>query len=109
MHRTLRAALALVLATSVSGFAQDAGTKFAPEQIKRGAKLYATNCEACHGVRMVGGEWAVDLKTFPRDNRPRFVDSVTHGKNTMPPWGDVLSPDDIAALWAYVVAGEPKN
>jgi len=27
----------------------------------------------------------------------------------MPPWGDLLKPDDIAALWAYLVAGEPKN
>jgi hypothetical protein len=27
----------------------------------------------------------------------------------MPPWGDVLSSADIAALWAYVVAGEPGN
>ena len=90
------------------GLAQDgAAVSFAPEQIKRGSDLYAKHCESCHGVRMVGPEWAIDLKTFPRDNRRRFVDSVIHGKNAMPPWGDVLSADEIAALWAYVVAGEP--
>ena len=38
--------------------------------------------------------------------RTRFVVMVTKGKNNMPPWGDVLKPDDIEALWAYVVAGE---
>jgi len=27
----------------------------------------------------------------------------------MPPWDDVLDPDDIEALWSYVVAGEPEN
>jgi len=27
----------------------------------------------------------------------------------MPPWDDVLKPDDIEALWAYVVAGEGKK
>jgi len=27
----------------------------------------------------------------------------------MPPWGDVIKADDIQALWAYVVAGEPGN
>jgi len=27
----------------------------------------------------------------------------------MPPWDDVLSRDEIEALWAYVVAGEPGN
>jgi len=93
-----------------SGKAQDpAGKTFPPEQIKKGAALYAGNCESCHGVRMIGPPWAIDLATFPRDNPARFVDSVTNGKNTMPPWGDVLKPDDIQALWAYVVAGEPKN
>lgn len=98
----------MIAHTSVN--AQDgAAASFPPEQIKRGAALYAKNCATCHGVRMNGPEWAIDLHTFPRDDRPRFIESVTHGKNTMPPWGDVLSPDDIAALWAYVVAGEPKN
>jgi mono/diheme cytochrome c family protein len=93
-----------------SALAQDAGMKpFPPEQIKVGAALYATHCESCHGVRMIGPPWAIDLNTFPRDNRARFVDSVTHGVRAMPPWGDLLKPDDIAALWAYLVAGEPKN
>lgn len=106
-------ALSLTLACA-SGMAQSpegkpGGNNFAPEQIKRGAALYASNCESCHGVRMVGPPWAIDLAIFPRDNPNRFVDSVTYGKNTMPPWGDVLKPDDIQALWAYVVAGEPKN
>jgi hypothetical protein len=31
---------------------------------------------------------------------------VTNGVRNMPPWGDVLKPEDIAALWAYLVAGE---
>jgi len=26
----------------------------------------------------------------------------------MPPWGGVLKPAEIEALWAYVVAGEKK-
>ena len=111
MSRTITVALALSLTlASASGVAQSPGGKsFPPEQIKKGAALYATNCESCHGVRMIGPPWAIDLATFPRDRPERFVDSVTNGKNTMPPWGDVLKPDDIQALWAYVVAGEPKN
>ncbi len=24
----------------------------------------------------------------------------------MPPWGDLLKPEDVAALWAYVVNAE---
>jgi mono/diheme cytochrome c family protein len=110
MRRLITALGSVLTIVSASAIAQEsAAQSFAPEQIKRGAALYAKNCATCHGSRMKGPEWAIDLNTFPRDDRARFVDSVTHGKNTMPPWGDVLSPDDIAALWSYVVAGEPKN
>jgi mono/diheme cytochrome c family protein len=90
-----------------SAAAQDA--KFPPEQIKKGAALFATNCATCHGAHMRDPQWAIDLKTFPRDAHSRFVDSVTYGKRNMPPWEDVLAPDDIEALWSYVVAGEPDN
>lgn len=90
------AALALLAANAA---AQDAA------ETSRGSKLYAQHCQTCHGRNMVGGEWAMDLKTFPKDERGRFVDSVTHGKNAMPPWGDLLKQDEIAALWAYVVSG----
>jgi mono/diheme cytochrome c family protein len=34
---------------------------------------------------------------------------VAKGKNNMPPWGEVLQPDDIEALWAYVIAGEGRK
>ena len=108
MTRRLGKAIAFALMTTgASAVAQDAGVKpFTPEQIKKGAALYATHCESCHGVRMIGPPWAIDLNTFPRDKPARFVDSVTYGARAMPPWGDLLKPDDIEALWAYVVAGE---
>lgn len=89
-----------------SGLAQEAPVSFPPESIRRGAELYAANCQSCHGVRMVGPQWGIDLRLFPREKRERFVDSVTYGRNAMPPWGDVLSSDEIAALWSYVVTGE---
>ena len=79
-----------------------------PEDIKKGAALYAQHCSACHGPHMADPEGAFDLRKFPRDQHDRFVTSVTKGKNSMPPWGGLLTPDDIGALWAYVVAGE-KN
>jgi mono/diheme cytochrome c family protein len=83
-----------------------AAEDFLPEQIRRGAALYAQNCSPCHGPRLNGEESAFDLRQFSRDQRARFMNSVMNGKNQMPPWGGLLSPDDIAALWAYVVAGE---
>ena len=73
--------------------------------VKHGSQIYAKNCATCHGPRLADPPWAIDLREFPKSDRARFVDSVTYGKNNMPPWGDVLKPDDIAALWAYVLTG----
>ena len=77
-----------------------------PEQVKTGAEVYARNCATCHGNRMKNPEWAIDLATIPKDDRQRFIQSVTNGRNNMPPWGDVLKADEIAALYAYFSQGE---
>jgi len=88
-----------------TAFAQD----FDPKLIAKGAEIYETRCQTCHGPRMTKPEWApVDLRKFPRADHNRFVDTVTYGVRNMPPWDDVLKPADIEALWAYVVAGEKK-
>ena len=99
--------LGLALASGWA-MAQDPGaTPFPAEQVKKGAELYARNCSTCHGNRLAKPEWApVDLRTFPREDQARFVDTVTNGIRNMPPWSDVLKPDDIDALWAYVVTGD---
>jgi mono/diheme cytochrome c family protein len=95
--------LALALAFA---WAPVAAQYFAPEQLRTGAEIYARNCSPCHSPRMQDPEGAFDLRKFPRDQRQRFVTSVTRGKNQMPPWGDLLKPDELDALWAYVIAGE---
>ncbi len=85
-----------------------AGEAFPPEQIKKGAETFATFCTPCHGERMTNPE-LFDLKKFPPDGRSRFINSVTNGKNSMPPWRGQLKPDDIEALWSYVSTGEKNN
>ncbi len=82
------------------------GEDFTADQVRKGAALFADNCSPCHGPRMQGAESAFDLRKFPPDQRQRFLNSVTRGKNQMPPWGDALGADQIDALWAYVTAGE---
>ena len=92
--------------TCASAAAQE---QFPPEQVKTGASLFARHCATCHGTRMRNPQWGTDLRTFPRDARVRFVDSVANGKRNMPPWDDVLKADEMEALWAYVMAGERVN
>ncbi len=98
-------AVAVLTALLASAAAQERST-FPPEQIKAGAELFAINCSPCHGARMQDPGGAFNLLKFPPDQRERFVNSVTRGKNQMPPWGDFFKPDQIDALWAYVIAGE---
>ncbi len=81
------------------------GAAAAQEDVKLGADTYARHCAACHGVRMKDPEGAYDLLKFPRDQKERFVNAVTRGKSSMPPFGGLLKPEEIAALWAYVAAG----
>jgi mono/diheme cytochrome c family protein len=46
---------------------------------------------------------------LPPGQFARFANAVLKGKNTMPPWGDVLGPAEVEALWAYVLAGERRQ
>src|SRR5262249_55528168 len=90
---------------SVPAGAEEA-RNFSKDQIATGAELYAVNCSPCHGARMQEPGAAFNLRKFPPDQRERFVNSVTRGKNQMPPWGDFFKPEQLEALWAYVMAGE---
>jgi mono/diheme cytochrome c family protein len=76
-----------------------------PARAQRGKMTYAQHCSHCHGFNMVSaGSATYDLREFPRDQQQRFFESVTNGKNNrMPPWGDVLTQDEIGDVWAYVL------
>ena len=72
-------------------------------QVDQGKVTFAQKCSHCHGFNMVNaGTIAPDLRRFP-DDRERFFTTVKLGKNgKMPPWGDLLSDDQIACLWSYI-------
>lgn len=75
-------------------------------QVERGRQLYSARCSHCHGLNMItGGNVTYDLREFPRDQEQRFFGSVTNGKsNRMPPWGDVLTQEEIGDIWMYVLS-----
>jgi len=77
------------------------------QRVDKGKSLYIRYCSRCHGLNMITpGTVAFDLRQFPHEQKGRFVQSVTKGKNDpMPSWGDLLSRDDIDSLWAYVRTG----
>jgi mono/diheme cytochrome c family protein len=106
MRRMIAVGWALAVACATATAQKSPHQKFPAKQISAGAAIYARNCSPCHGAHMAEPEGAFDLRTFPHDQHSRFVDSVTNGKNSMPPWGGLLKPEEIEELWAYVVAGE---
>jgi mono/diheme cytochrome c family protein len=72
-------------------------------QVDQGKVSYAQKCSHCHGPNMVNsGTITPDLRAFP-DDRTRFITTVKQGKNgKMPPWGDILSEQEIDDIWAFV-------
>ena len=96
-----------VAALTVPVLAQTGGP-FPEEQVRKGAEIYSQNCAPCHGPRMMDSQVPVDLRKFPPEEKARFLTSVEKGKNQMPPWGHLFKPEEIEALWAYVMAGEKR-
>jgi len=109
MKRVIAIGCVFAFACAAASAQKSKPQKFSAKQIAAGAAIFARNCSPCHGAHMADPQGAFDLRTFPHDQHSRFVNSVTNGKNSMPPWGGLLKPDEIEDLWAYVVAGEKGN
>lgn len=75
-----------------------------PEAAEAGRKIYVSSCTRCHGINLVTNGIGFDLRTFPQNDKERFVRSVTNGKGAMPAWGATLKPEQIDLLWAYIGA-----
>ncbi len=99
--------IAALAAASSAAAAQAGGDRPDPAQVERGKMLYANHCSHCHGFNMVSaGNVTFDLRTFPHDQQQRFFESVTNGRdNRMPPWGDVLTQEEIGDIWSYICTG----
>jgi len=97
MPSILRASLIVgVLVIVSAALAQDSA------KIKAGADVYTERCAVCHGERLRATGGTFDLLKLRPDERERFDKAVNDGKGQMPPWGGVLSPEEIDQLWAYI-------
>jgi mono/diheme cytochrome c family protein len=70
-----------------------------------GEEVYAANgCGSCHTLEEAGTSGSIGPNLD--DSQPDFelvVDRVTNGAGAMPPFGEVLSEQEIADVAAYVV------
>lgn len=71
--------------------------------VDAGRTAYTTYCTRCHGVNLqVGSSAFFDLRTFPSDDKERFLRSVLKGKRVMPAWEGIVKPSDIESIWLYI-------
>jgi cytochrome c6 len=79
------------------------GSGVTSEDYENGAELYDLGCALCHGKNMINpGTSSFNLRVFPLDDKPRFIESVTNGKGFMPAMGDVFDSQEIEQLWIYI-------
>jgi cytochrome c oxidase subunit 2 len=73
------------------------------EQMDRGAKVYATNCAACHqpNGKGAGSFPALDGSKVVLGPKEANFQIMLNGKGAMPKWGGVISDGDIAAVITY--------
>lgn len=69
-----------------------------------GATVFAENCAVCHGSDGHGGGGGPDLRTMPKaQSEEGAIEQVTDGGGGMPPFGGVLSEEEIKNVASYVV------
>jgi mono/diheme cytochrome c family protein len=95
-------ALAAAMATTAAEAADAAASAPDAAWVDQGRKTYTSFCVRCHGINLVTAGIGFDLRTFPRDDKERFVRSVAKGLRAMPAWEATLQAADIDAIWAYV-------
>lgn len=99
--------LLFVLAGLYAGFSPAYGQESAEIDPK---KLFEYRCATCHGKDGKGTKRGLALKSpnFADTNwqaskkDEELVNSITNGRNKMPPWREKLKPEEIDALAKYV-------
>ncbi len=62
-------------------------------------------CEHCHGVDGIGTDLGPDLSTIGRHWKKSAIEQqIVKGGNGMPAFGNVLAPDEVSSLVAYLKA-----
>lgn len=69
---------------------------------KRGQNLYGQNCLPCHGLQGLGGVGPKLAGNQVLLDTPRFWEMVLNGRGGMPPWGTVLTGQEIADIHSWL-------
>jgi len=93
---------ALVAATLGAATGAAVGQQAEPDPVAAGRRFYTGYCTRCHGINLVTVGIGFDLRTFPKDDKERFLRSVNKGVRNMPAFEGIAKPEQIEAIWAYI-------
>ncbi|MFM7439622.1 MAG: cytochrome c6 PetJ [Snowella sp.] len=82
--------------------------------IENGAKLFSSNCAACHmgGGNAIAKEMTLKKEALAangKDTAEAIVAQITKGKNAMPAFETRLNPEQREDIAAYVLAQAAKD
>jgi cytochrome c6 len=83
----------------------------ADDKMKIGLDVYNNKamCGTCHTLQAVGSEGEIGPNLdMLKPQIPQTIYAVTNGIGVMPPWGDILSPEEIEAVAYYVFKSTNK-
>jgi quinohemoprotein ethanol dehydrogenase len=81
--------------------------RVSPATVHEGSVLYMKYCFICHGVGVVSGSGIPDLRYATAETHHQFESIVLGGAREsrgMPSFHDVLKPDQLRAIQAYVLS-----
>ena len=83
----------------------------ADDKITLGLNVYNNKamCGTCHTLQNAGsvGEIGPNLDML-KPQIPQIISAVTNGIGVMPPWGGILTPEEIEAVAYYVFTSTNK-
>ena len=80
-------------------------------QRARGAAVFeVSGCQHCHAIHNVGGHKGPDLSGVGRrKSKAAMRQQITYGSKVMPAFGEVLEPDELNDLIAYLHSCRDKS
>ena len=105
---TLSASLLVLLA-----FAPRSGTEVHAssnqDRVAGNALFHEKGCEHCHGADGLGTDRGPDLSSIGKQwKKPQIEKQIREGGNGMPPFGDVLQPDEVKHLVDFLASKKAK-
>jgi len=93
----------VVVGFSVAAFSQTAASS------SQSKEIFARKCETCHGSDGAGTQVGKSLKVadlrsvlVQKKSDGKLAHVISEGKNSMPPFGNAISSDEVKAMVSYV-------